>query len=249
MTLMIEKPAAKNAYQSDIPPEAEEKVVSFYTEDEHAREKGGTIHYERREYILDGELVGYRQFDHEGRLIIETPMKNMRKHGMEYTWYWYKPEQLSLCEPYENGRVHGTAKQWTIDGTLMGAYTLDEGTGYDIWRNQDEEGNVFIAEIHTLLNSKLHGFQWWLNPDQKTVLGERSWNNGFLHGIERHWQEDGKLAEGYPKFYIHDREVPKTIYIQEQRRDQALPPYDPREDSNRRTFPPEIFGDSKESAA
>ncbi len=249
MTLLIEKPSATNAYQSDIPAEAEEKVVSFYTEDQNARESGGKIHYERREYILDGELVGYRQFDHDGRLIIETPMKNLRKHGTEYTWYWYNPDQLSLSEPYENGRVHGTAKQWAIDGTLMGTYTMDHGTGFDIWRNQDEEGKVVIAEIHSLLNGKLHGFQWWLNPDQKTVLGERHWNNGYLHGIERHWLESGRMAENYPKFYIDDREVPKNIYIQEQRRDGALPVYDPREDQNARTFPQSIADEQKSSAA
>ncbi len=94
MSMTAEKPApdeepektpADEAYCSDIPAEAKENVVSFYTEDENARQQGGNIHYERREYILDGELVGYRQFDHDGRLIIETPMKDMRKHGTEWS--------------------------------------------------------------------------------------------------------------------------------------------------------------------
>lgn len=228
---------ADQAYRSDIPANAQEKVVSFYTEDQNAREQGGKIHYERREYLIDGELVGYRQFDHEGRLIIETPMKNLRKHGTEYTWYWYAPDRLSLAEPYDNGKVHGTARQWTIEGDLMGGYTMEHGSGYDIWRRQDEDGTVYIAEIHSLQGGKLHGFQWWLNKDQKTIIGERCWNNGYLNGIERHWTEDGKLAEAYPKFYIDDREVPKNIYLQEQRRDPTLPAYDSKDDSNVREFP------------
>ncbi|MCL4677911.1 MAG: hypothetical protein KJ017_04865 [Alphaproteobacteria bacterium] len=242
-----EKTPAHEAYRSDIPAEAKENVVSFYTEDENARQQGGNIHYERREYILDGELVGYRQFDHDGRLIIETPMKDMRKHGTEYTWYWYAPDRLSLSEPYQNGKVHGTAKQWTVDGDLMGSYTLEDGTGRDIWRKQDEEdGVVYVAEIHSLSQGKLHGFQWWLNKDQKTIIGERSWKDGFLHGIERHWTEDGHLAEGYPKFYIDDREVPKNLYMQEQRTDPDLPPYDPREDANLRDFPEGLLQDKQQ---
>lgn len=233
------KTPADEAYRSDIPADAKEKVVSFYTEDEHAREQGGKIHYERREYLIDGELVGYRQFDHEGRLIIETPMKDMRKHGTEYTWYWYAPDRLSLSEPYEGGRVHGTARQWTVEGELMGSYTLEHGTGRDVWRSQDDDGTIYVAEIHSLDRGKLHGFQWWLNKDQKTVIGERCWKDGFLHGIERHWTEDGKLVEGFPKFYIDDREVPKNLYIQEQRNNADLPPYDPREDANLREIPEE----------
>ena len=87
MIKSLPAPNADRDYISDIPEEAEEKVVSFYTEDENAREEGGTIHYERREYLIDGELVGYRQFDHDGRLIIETPMQGQKKHGTEYTWF------------------------------------------------------------------------------------------------------------------------------------------------------------------
>ncbi|MCB1592875.1 MAG: hypothetical protein KDI90_10545 [Alphaproteobacteria bacterium] len=238
----VEETPASRAYCSDIPANASEKIVSFYTEDENAREQGGTIHYERREYLLDGELVGYRQFDHEGRLIIETPMKDMRKHGTEYTWYWYAPDCLSLSEPYENGKVHGTARQWTIGGELMGSYTLEHGTGYDVWRIQDEEdGLIYVSEIHALQDGKLHGFQYWLNRDQKTIVGERHWNEGFLHGIERHWTDDGQMADGYPKFYIDDREVPKNLYMEEQRRDESLPRYDKKDDINARHFPESLL--------
>lgn len=228
-------------YISDIPSEAIENVVSFYAEDENARETGGTIHYERREYILEDKVVGYRQFDHEGRLIIETAVKNNRKHGREYTWYWYDPNKLSLQEPYENGLVHGTATQWAIDGRLMGTYSMVHGSGYDIWRQLNDLGIPYIAEIHTLQSGKLHGYQWWLNEDQKTLRGERFWKEGFLHGIERSWTEEGLLIEGYPNYYIEDTKISQKLYIKSSRRDKSLPAYNKNDDKNVRVLPQEIF--------
>lgn len=268
-------------YCSDIPEDAEEKILSFYAEDENAREGEGKIHYEYREYKIDGEVVGYRQFDREGRLIIETPVKNMRKHGTEYTWFWYDPKMLSLSEPYEHGLMHGTARQWGIDGSLMGTYTMERGTGYDIWRkvkeddeggeggegdesNNNDDGNsneknrlevknredgsreiktdeVYVSEIHSLTHGKLDGFQWWINPDQKTIIGERHWIEGFLNGIERQWTKEGILAPGYPKFYIDDKVVEKDEYLKSCKKNKKLPTYNDKDDQNIREFLPDII--------
>jgi hypothetical protein len=63
-----------------------------------------------------------------------------------------------LIEPYVNGKIHGTAKQYGRDGSVIGTYTLRHGTGYDIWRVENEDGatnetssNMFLDPDESLI--------------------------------------------------------------------------------------------------
>ncbi len=115
-------------YKSDIPADAIETSISEY------KQEGGAIWPEKRKCTVDGVVVGYRYYEHDGSICIETPIKNGKKHGIEYSWECREDGPvLSLSEPYENGLIHGTAKQWAFDGSLLGTYTLYHGKGYDIW--------------------------------------------------------------------------------------------------------------------
>ncbi len=217
-------------YKSDIPDNAVERSVSAY------RSEGGRTSLEKRECTVDGEIVGYRYYDEDGTLTIETPVRHGVKHGMEYTW---DDGCLELAAPYENGLPHGTARQWADDGTLMGSYALDRGTGYDLWRHRGENGGHYISEIHSMKDGYPHGFEWWANEDQVTVWHELHWRDG-RHGIERQWDHKGNLDPGFPKFHIEDAVVDKKTYIERQKTDASLPRYAEEDDRNTRSFPDDV---------
>lgn len=224
-------------YKSDIPTGAVESHVSPY------KAKGGRISLEERVYRVDGEVVGRRHYDGNGTLAIETPIRNGRTHGMKY--FWDDDEDgngpyLHLTEPHQNGLVNGTARQWAPDGTLMGIYTLVHGTGYDLWRNFDEHGRLYLAEVHAMKDGGPHGCEWWVSEDQQTLWKEVHWVNGERHGIERHWVED-KLDPGYPKFHVNNEVIGKNAYIEKQKNDASLPEYRVEDDGNERSFPDEIL--------
>lgn len=214
-------------YKSDIPDNAVERSVSTY------RSEGGRTSLEKRECTVEGEIVGYRYYDENGTLTIETPVRDGVKHGMEYSW---DDGCLNLAEPYENGLVHGTARQWADDGSLMGTYTLDRGTGYDLWRQQLKGQRLHVCEIHTMKDGYPHGFEWWVNEDQRTVYHEMHWRDG-RHGIERQWDDEGNLDPGFPRFHLQDTVVDRETYMERQKSDATLPPYAAEDDKNTRTFP------------
>jgi len=228
-------------YKSDIPDDAVEILVSPYKREGTA--ESGRICYENRVCTLAGEIVGYRQYDEGGTLMIETPIKDGKPHGVKYFWDDDNDDNgpyLHLTEPHQNGLVHGTASQWAHDGTLMGTYTLLHGTGYDLWRNFDEHGHLYLAEVHAMKDGGPHGYEWWVCVDQRTIFHEVHWKDGQRHGIERQWDED-KLDPGYPKFHVNDMAVGKDAYIEKRKADSSLPEYRVEDDRNERIFPDEIL--------
>lgn len=50
-----------------------------------------------------------------------------------------------------------------------------------------------------------------------------------LHGIEREWNDEGKLRQGFPRFYVRGRRVTRHAYAREQKRNSSLPAYRPEE--------------------
>ncbi len=220
-----------DGYVSDIPKGVTEKTVSEY------REKRGAIWLKRTECWFEGKIVGERSYDKEGTMVIERPLKNGKIHGVEY--YWDDDGTLSCAEPYENGLPHGTANQWNGD-QIIGTYTLIHGTGYDLWRRISENGDVILSEIHSMKNGCPHGYEWWLNEDQESVYSEKHYVEGKLHGIERQWEYEGGLSEGYPKYWVNNNEVAKSKYLEESNKDDQLPAFLEEEQVPKRSFPAEI---------
>ena len=229
-------------YKSDIPDDAVESLVSPYKREGTA--ESGSISYENRVCTLAGEIVGYRQYDEDGTLIIETPIKDGKPHGMKYFWDDDNDGNgpyLHLTEPHQNGLVHGTASQWAPDGALMGIYTLLHGTGYDLWRNFGEQGRLYLAEVHAMKDGVPHGYERWLSEDQRTLWKEVHWREGKRHGIERQWGHKGKLDPGHPVFHVDNEVVGKDAYIKKRKADDSLPEYRAEDDRNERSFPEEIL--------
>ena len=213
-------------YRSSIPKRAIERVVSTC----------GSGRKHKAEYILDGKVVGVRQFYETGELEHEYGLKDGLMHGNAYRSD--VPGELLSAEPYVDGLPHGVAKQWSGDGKLIGTYTMKRGTGVDLWWAENGEGGIpYLSEARYLRNGKLHGFEWWLNDDQRSVWSERYFQNSQKHGIERSWNQRGRLNRGFPRYWIHDRRVTKPQYIRECEKDPSLPRYRQIDNRPTRTFP------------
>ena len=219
--------------KSDIPQDATEVVVSDYRED------GMHVSFRTAECILKGEVVGRRSYDQDGHLMMETTMKNGKRHGREYVWD--ENGDLLSVEPYFEGKLHGVSKQYGRNGKVIGTYRCVRGTGYDIWRFEREDGTTGVSEIHILQDNLAHGYEWWLKSDQQhSVWHERHWQHGEVHGIERMWNEQGKLKRGYPKYWVKGQAVNKRLYLKAAEQDKTLPEFLEKENQPRRNFPVEI---------
>jgi hypothetical protein len=211
-----------------MPGNAAERVVERY---------GGGAKLQA-EYRIARELVGVRYFHETGEPAFEYALRGGKRHGVEYRWD--SPGRITSAIPYAEGVLHGTAKQWDDDGRLIGTYKIVRGTGIDLWRQQREDGSVYLAEVFRWRNGQPHGFEWWINEDQRSIYIERHWRDGLLHGIEREWNERGGLRRGFPKYHVGGEQVAKRQFLRACRSDLTLPPFRKADIRPRRSFPVEI---------
>jgi hypothetical protein len=219
---------AKPRVKSSIPAGARPRIVR--------RHPSGAK--ERVDYVLARKVVGYRLYDDAGELIQDCGLRDGRPNGMAYRFD--TPGKLLSATPYKNGLEHGLARQWSADGKrLIGGYRMRNGTGLDLWWQESfsDPPLPYLAEVRHLLGGQLHGYEWWVNEDQRSVYEERHWRHGKLHGIEREWTPRGDLRRGFPKFFIDGRRVTKHAYLRAQSKDPTLPRLRGRDDRNARSFP------------
>jgi len=76
-------------------------------------------------------VVGVRYFHETGELETEYALRDGLMHGIAYRSD--VPGEPLSAEPCAHGLPHGTAKQWSGDGKLIGTYTMKHGTGVDLW--------------------------------------------------------------------------------------------------------------------
>jgi hypothetical protein len=217
-------------YRSSIPKEAKERIVVMRP---NGRKKF------KADYILGGKIVGKRQFDENGLLEFECPLKGGVMHGTLYDFF---DGVVTFAEHYSNGLAHGTAKQWSPDGELIGTYTMRRGTGLDLWRAKDDwgHGRVYLSEARYVKEGKWHGFEWWLDEDQKSVHSENHFWKNLQHGIQRSWNSQGRLRRGYPRYWVRNVRVTKRKYLRECASDPNLPPFREQDNLPARKFPAEI---------
>ena len=218
-------------YRSSIPKSARERVLATHLQ--------GPQKY-KAEYRVNGKVVGVRQFDRSGQLELERPMRNGLLHG---TLYSCDDGVVTFAEPYRAGLAHGTARQWSDDGELIGTYTMKHGTGLDLWRQKTNWGTglVFLAEARFIKEGKWHGFEWWLNEDQKSVHDEHHFWANLQHGIQRSWNSKGRLRRGYPRYWVNNEQVTKRKYLRACAKDPSLPPFRKSDNRPNRKFPSEVL--------
>jgi hypothetical protein len=117
---------------------------------------------------------------------------------------------------------------------------MKRGPGVDLWWAEDEKGFHYLSEARYFRAGKLHGFRWWLNEDQKSISSERHFRDNRKHGIERSWNQNGRLDRGYPRYWVSGRRVTKQQYLRECRKDATIPPFRDLDNRPNRPFPPEI---------
>jgi hypothetical protein len=193
----------------------------------------GGIWFREVECRVKGKVVGTRSYDDKDQLMIETPMRGKKVHGVRLEWD--ENGDLELAEPYHNGMVSGTSRQYH-KGKLVGTYSIRNGTGLDVWRNQREDGTWFVSEIWPLRNGHADGIELWFNEDERTVWREAYWRASVLHGIEREWNARGRLARGYPRYWTNGSRVTKQAYLAACKRDSSLPLFQLRDQKPARSI-------------
>jgi antitoxin component YwqK of YwqJK toxin-antitoxin module len=216
-------------YRSSIPHGSEERIIS-----NRSRGQQGC----KAEYFLDGEMVGVRQFDANGQIEFERPVRNGVPHG---TLYYIDGGVVTFAEPYRNGLPHGVARQWSTNGRLLGSYAMKRGTGLDLWRCEMNNGPVYLSEVRHLKNGNWHGFEWWFTEDEKSLHSEHHFRENSQHGIERHWNAEGRLQRGYPRYWVKNNRVTKRQYLRACDTDSSLPPFRESDNRPRRKFPPAVL--------
>lgn len=215
-------------YVSDIPASAGERVIERY--DSGAKRE--------THYFSGDEQVGARLFFEDGSLELESPRRRGLRNGTEFQWD--DTGQLRSAMPYVDGLEHGSARQWGPGGDSLGGYEMRHGTGWDLWRGQRRDRSIYLAEARALVCGKRHGMEWLIDEDQQSVHKETRFAAGLEHGILHEWNADRKLRNGYPRYFLLDREVPREEYEQAREIDENLPRYDPRDDVPSRQFPPAV---------
>lgn len=182
-------------------------------------------------YYLDDQRIGYRSWTAEGRIDMEYGINDGKQHGSFRTWY----ENGQLCEVsfYEQGKEHGIARQYDETGRLLGSYTMEHGTGIDLWFIAP---GVITEERH-YQDGVRHGYERWWTGDNQTISQESHFWHGLEHGIFREWNEAGRLRRGYPRYFVAGQRVSKQHYDRARRTDPSLPPLIASENAPRRQLP------------
>jgi antitoxin component YwqK of YwqJK toxin-antitoxin module len=215
--------------RQSIPEEAIARVYQTYR---NGRPKW--IHY----YVGE-ELVGKRYFNPDGEIGMELAYSDIAMRGENDQLD--SRSKLISATPFYDGFEHGTAYQWAKDGRLIGTYTMEHGTGTDLWWNELMNCDVILAEARQIVKSLWHGYEWWfysIQPSQMWI--EKQWFAGNLHGIEREWNLKARLSRGWPKYWIHGKQVDKRKYLRAAAKDPTLPAFRPENNHPRREFPPEV---------
>jgi len=218
-------------YRSSIPKAATERVLATHL--------NRTQKY-KTEYLLNVRNRRGAAIRREWPSRLRAPYEEWQTHG---TLYDIDDGVVTFAEPYRNGVVHGTVKQWSHDGELIGTYTMKHGTGLDLWHAKYDwgKGRVYLSEARYVKEGKWHGFEWWLDENQKSVHSEHHFWENLQHGIERRWNSQHRLRRGFPRYWVNNKQVTKREYLRACASDPNLPPFRESDNRPRRTFPPEVL--------
>lgn len=184
------------------------------------------------EYRVGSIVVARRHWNRDGVLILEIGLNKEGFYDGERR-DWYDNGALHSESFYIDGKEHGTAKQFDSDGSLIGTYAMDHGTGVDLWYR---ERGVLSEERH-YFDGAMHGFERWWNGDNETVWRERNFQAGLEHGIERQWNNEGRLRRGFPRYFMRGEQVTKRQYLKARELDPSLPEFRDEDNDSHRELP------------
>ncbi|WP_157606255.1 toxin-antitoxin system YwqK family antitoxin [Schlesneria paludicola] len=218
-------------YRTSIPSAAHEQVDQRF---EDGTKKSAY-------YDLDGEPVGFREWDEHGVLFFEYSMKRGQKHGRAYRFF-ANGEPMDL-DTFRDGQLHGPGKQWNEKGELLITYTLVNGTGLDLWCDDTKQT---LSEEHYWPKEGELGYRRNWNDDDVSVHEEYFFVNSHgYHGIWRKWASKGTLRRGYPQYYVRGNRVTKAQYVRAAAQDILLPACRKKDDQPIRDLPHEYISQRK----
>lgn len=157
---------------------------------------------------------------------------NGLKHGIEVSRY--AGGAIEWQQRWRHGEMHGFALQYDDAGGVLFRSRFIRGAGLDIWVQ-----NGFVVETREMRDSLLHGFERWGHP--LLPYEERHYLLGKQAGVARRWLGT-RLEEGFPKYFVDDREVSARQYQRAQKVNGALPPVRSRDDQRERSLHPLLEG-------
>jgi hypothetical protein len=177
-------------------------------------------------------LLAQLTWSQDGELLHEKPFaSDGAAHGIETQRD--ESGRVIWCAQWVHGLMHGPVMQFDERSRPVIVTQFERGRGTDIWMNCGK-----VTEIREMADGVPHGLVRWGDP--RGPWEEGHFLHGQRHGIFRQWQPDGALREGFPQYYLNDNLVPRHVYDATQAKEGALPRYDARDDSNRRTMPPAV---------
>jgi antitoxin component YwqK of YwqJK toxin-antitoxin module len=136
-------------------------------------------------------------------------------HGLEREWD--ESGRLFYRARFVHGLQHGWQEQWDEQGRSLVRTRFVRGTGLDLWSC----GSGCWEERH-MVDCLREGYErLWVG--RRNVFYEQSFRAGLEHGIERRWNDLGRLARGYPRYFVSGERVPKRAYLAARKSDPSLP--------------------------
>jgi hypothetical protein len=159
------------------------------------------------------------------------------KHGPAVEWW--ANGRIAFVEHWKRGVLHGAARHYDHAGELLLVTRFVRGTGVDLWCDLE---NRTLSEETRLVGGRLRLRRWW-NSDERTVHREELYG-GKDHdgGIERAWNERGRLLRGFPKYVVRGERVDERRYAASAGEDETLPRCRSDDDDPRRGLPVEYVG-------
>jgi antitoxin component YwqK of YwqJK toxin-antitoxin module len=189
----------------------------------------GTVITDWKEYFRDGAKVGERSFYKNGRVAEEKLFKDGVLDGI--CRRFYQSGKLFSESPYEGGKLNGMVRFYKENGDLLGESNIKKGNGvlrqfpnrdlglfgdqeipykdglidgtlreWDRFRDFRDGGGIG-CRVTQYVKGELEG--WLISFDEKGVpIDSGYFHKNDLDGVVREYRPDGKLKDGYPKYYI-----------------------------------------------
>ncbi len=215
---------ADSRYLTEIPARADAVDVLFHT--------GGRV--AERHYKLGPAVIAERHYNEHGVLVLERSLSGGVRHGAEHR---FDDDGWLLSRTYyREGLEHGLAQQWSRDGLLLGEYSMEAGSGWDLWWQTFTGSSPILAEARCYRNGRRCGDEWWFLSADRLSAAACFWDD-LRHGAEWRWGGSGNVERGFPRFWLQDQRVTKRVYLRAAKTDGRLLVPDVCDSEPWRTFP------------
>jgi antitoxin component YwqK of YwqJK toxin-antitoxin module len=177
------------SHEIPLPAGAIEKEVPFRPTKDRTRK---TLLY------VGSTVVGARYYNPEGKLICDSPIKDMKIHGKEREWF--SNGVLKYEGNYLDGLKDGVFYQYNSEGKLLGTFEIKNGTGIELYWHDNGQLAQEIEYTKGVVTGRKRS---WSSGGK--LLEEELYNtHGRKEGASSRYYPNGKLEQTLQYFDIHD---------------------------------------------